>query len=333
MTALREIKTDALEHFSILKTEKELQTISHRVVDFLKSAQKLSFWRTHFTNHHFIFNAKKFNWDYWQEIPFLTIGDLTLIGLEPRLADASLTIQQHPYRFVLRIPYRKVKEQQLLFLDAFPKRLKTGRNIKKVLLTEFFGIALSHILLSLHPRQKNSRLLTVQPAILNLLIKLAVEEFRPTYLFIDPHDLPKFVDVFANSDAIKRLKKITLARSMEIKTQIEDVKKLVGKTKVIVQRPFAAVSSAIKTCRFAQKRFGFDVVHPSKHTIVELLEIDQGGFGEVVITIMLPLQLAWIRYRTEIFGKAVFKPCKCGNSWNLILKPVRKFYLSNSAGN
>ena len=76
----------------ILKTEGELERDLLKFKQFLAGASGLKFWQTHFRNHSFAYEPDKFNWDYWDRLPFFTKEDFFKVGFEPRYEDVNPTI-------------------------------------------------------------------------------------------------------------------------------------------------------------------------------------------------------------------------------------------------
>src|SRR6476620_11225183 len=87
----------------ILKTEEELQALRIHFAKSLNAIQKLQFWKTHFSNHNFYFDPKKFSWEYWQTIPFSTLEDISEIGLNTLLFDIEGIIKKVIYKYSLYI--------------------------------------------------------------------------------------------------------------------------------------------------------------------------------------------------------------------------------------
>lgn len=312
----------------VLKTDDELRRSSKDMSDFLEKTSKLRFWRTHFTNHNFVFKPNKFNWQYWQTIPFFTIYDLIKIGIEPRLLDAQPIIQKNTYRLLLRFPDRKTKQQYVLYVDPISKLLKTDKNEGwKLQLSESFGVNFRCILLSLRAHGRRHHVVIADPKRLEARMKKVFYELRFDYLSVDPQDLQKLLDIFSESRLVKQVGKVTLTRSFRDDKLEQYAKEVLDNADFVVQTPLMGITTAIRPCRFAQKRFGSHAIHPRKHTLIELIEMGKRGYGEIVVTSMAPLELAWIRYKTGIFGKAIHEECACGNEWILIIKRIRKYQL------
>jgi len=315
-----------------LKTEDELRRSSKDILDFLQKTSKLRFWRAHFANHNFVFDKKKFNWDYWKTIPYLSIEELIKIGIEPRLEDAESILKINPYRLVLRILNRKMYQQNLLFIDIIPKLLGDDKEKQwKIQLTESFEINLRHVLLSLRAHGRKHHVVIINPQRLDQRMKKVFYELRFDSLSTDPQNLQKFLDIFDSKDSKKlytQIKKVTLTQSFKDRSQEQVTKEIFGKADFMIQHPLVRITIVVRSCVYVQRHHGADAFHPGKYALIELRDVDENGYGEIIATTMMPVEVAWIRYRTGFFGRAIFEECECGSKWSLILKRIRKFHYS-----
>jgi len=316
----------AQNHSLILKSEEKLQNTSAEISSFLRSASKLRFWKIHFANHDFTFEPKKFNWDYWQKIPFITHKELAIIGLEPRLRDARAILEKHTGRFVLRIPFRKTDNQHLLYLDSIPKKPQGHEeNLRKIQITESFALNLQGVLSSLQKSHYYTLVLT--PYELDSRMKSAIQDYHLNGLSLDPQDSKRIIDFF-DQEIKKRVKKIRLFRSFEYPQHLHQIRLAFPGTRILPQHQLIGFSYSVRNCLFAQRDFGKNSVHPSKYALLELINLDSNGRGEIVVTRTKPLELALIRYRTGIFGKAQFiKQCQCKSNVVLTFEPIKKYQL------
>lgn len=72
-------------------------------------------------------------------------------------------------------------------------------------------------------------------------------------------------------------------------------------------------------CKYLYSRYSLNFYHPFDERIVELINVDEDGYGEVVVSKISPSELSFIRYKTGDIAKAVQEKCRCGNQWTLSL--------------
>lgn len=298
---------------------------------FLKLTSKTVFWQAHFSHNHFTFNFQNFNWLYFRKIPFCNLEEISLIGLEYRLKDAQKIIQKNTYKLWLRIPYRKTKGGGYrLHLDVIPMMLKKDANkYKEINLSNSYGINLRLILLSVRsPSRKD--VIVVDPNKIGFKMKILFEELEIESISCEPSDILKLN--ILDDKSKNRIMKLTLMRPFKNQMQKEEARRLFPNALFNIRYPLIGVTSAIRYCSYAQKHHGLGAVHPRKKALIELININDKGVGEIIITTLNPAELAWIRYKTKTFGKAIFEKCECGEKVTLVLRRIKKFNFSIASG-
>lgn len=308
----------------ILKSKKGLEKNLEKIKLFLETASTLSLWQKHFENHNFRYNSQKFDWNYWQTIPFFSSQDYKKIGFPSHLNDAEKSIYQNIHRYVLCISYRKLIHQANLFISLVSEGKKGDIDVVKIQHTNSFGLNLYAVLQSIMPTQKQ-QLIILDAKNTNMQLNAITTEIFKYILCIDPSDFFLTMDIFSQEKYKEKLKKVILFRSFKKGTKSKKVKKIFTDTKFVIHRPFLEMNKVVKYCPQIQKRFGSQAVHPQINTIIELRGVSSINFGEVVITKLLPIELGWIRYRTGLFAKGFFSPCTCGNNWILIFKSMKRY--------
>ena len=66
--------------------------------------------------------------------------------------------------------------------------------------------------------------------------------------------------------------------------------------------------------------------------MIEVVDADEEGYGEIVGTLMAPVELALLRYRTGDIGKALREKCECGADFTIFLVGRKDFDYVKCAG-
>lgn len=341
----------------IVKTERVLKGSEAEVSVSLERISKLNFWKAHFQNTGFAYKKEKFDWVYWQKIPTMTLRDFEGLGLELRLQDVKSEFKENIKKFILAIPFRKVKGQYLLFIDTVvtpkgPEKRRSGSNSEdgqevreslaesgmkvfsyspflrwKVSLIDSYVLNLKQVLFSLRAKSKQE-FLVISSGIKGQKLQASIRGIKITAAYTDPRSLVILSRVF-DKEILLGIKKIILTRWVKRGSALENLEDFMN-ADFFVEHPFVGFGMAFKHCSFLQKTNTPNAVHPRKHAIIELLNRDTTGHGELMVTTFKPEGLEWIKYRTGITAKAVFKRCKCGANWALVIRHMTKFQFNRS---
>jgi hypothetical protein len=309
---------------TILKSEKGLKNSIETTRILFDKVNKMSFWKKHFRNHHFTFEKERFDWEYWQTIPFFSLSDYLKIGIRSRLADLQPLSKTTPYKFVLRTKSANIQENTILFVDTIPtEQITKSDKGCRILHTSFYALTLknvlrslssSHCFISLDYKKSYQQLSSIQQELLSDIT-----------LFIAPSDLFHLKEVFSKADFKQKLQRVVLSQAFVDEITFHKVKSIFTNTEFFVRRPLVEIDMVFRYCKIAQKKFGFYAVHPHDNAIIELRNIGKGNYKEVIITILDPSELAWIRYRTDFLGSAFSEKCSCGSTWTLTLKKMKQY--------
>lgn len=312
----------------ILKSESELQTELEEVRNFLVQASTLAFWRLHFANHRFRFEPKKFNWDYWMHIPLLTKQEILQIQLENRLQDAQKIVRREPLRFVLQSTSGTSKQTgPVLFLknvDCLIDGENCNRWNRILILYQSRAISLRDVIAAIRrelAERSGIDALVANPFRFTGNMIEAISEFNADSTITFPASVSYVTSSFPESRKIFRpIKNVFLSGDFFSKKQDVLIRKKFKKATIDIDYIMTEVDSIGTYCKFLRVRYGNNAYHPFTERLVEIVNIDDRGFGEVVVTKMFPLELSFIRYRTGDVARAVQGPCKCGNQWVLFLE-------------
>jgi hypothetical protein len=293
----------------------------HKLSLFLAAISKLPYWKNHFASYNFKLELNKFSPDYWKSIPYFTIDDYLEYGLETYLKNINSAVKKNIYQIVLRIPYRKIKQQHVLFLDIIPSSKPTRiKNQVTAQLMESFNNNLIRILQSIHPKSKDQLIILDSKSVNNKTIPI-LQELQVNTLYTDPENFMKSVHFLAGIP----LSTIIFFHPPFTETLTKLTDQYFPNATVQTVPPLVRLLSATIFCPHAQKNFGKNAIHPGDGTLIEIRGRGPNGYGEIIITTTKPLKLSWVRFRSGILGKACLTKCKCGQKWVLILKKIRTY--------
>lgn len=311
-----------------MKNELDLRENLKRTRNFLAQASTLAFWRLHFANHRFRFEPKKFNWDYWMHIPLITKEEILKIQLENRLQDAQKIVRREPLRFILQSTSGTSKQTgPVLFLknvDCLIDDESHDRWKRMLILYQGRAISLRDVIAAIRrelAERSGIDALVFNPFRFTSNMIEAISQFNADSTVTFPASVSYVTSSFRESRKIFRpIKNVFLSGDFLSKKQAVLTRKKFKKVTIDIDYIMTEVDSIGTCCKFLRALYGTNAYHPFAQRLVEIVNIDNRGFGEVVVTKMFPLELSFIRYRTGDVAHAVSEPCKCGNQWILFLE-------------
>ncbi len=304
----------------ILKDKLQLKTQLKEVSNFIVRAGRLSFWHSHFAKQNFKLNPRKFGWNYWRSIPLINKEDFLSIGLDKRLSDVKEIIRRKVLGFILQSTSGTSRATgPVLFLKKIDS-LVDGQLHQKgnriLILYQGRAISLRDVIAVTSRGQS----LVVNPFMFSHKMIKAVKEFNSDTTVTFPSSLLYLTSSFAQ---VKRMfssiNYALLSGDFLSQKQRALVKKNFPQIEMDLDYIMTEVDSIGICCRFLKSVYGANAYHPYQQRIVELIDIDKDGYGEVVVTKMRPIELAFIRYKTGDVARAIKQRCKCGSQWTLFL--------------
>jgi len=296
--------------------------------NFLAQASNLAFWQLHFANHRFRFEPKKFNWDYWMHLPLITKEEILQIQLENRLQDAQKIVKREPLRFVLQSTSGTSKQTgPVLFLknvDCLIDDESHDRWKRMLILYQGRAISLRDVIAAIRREYAERSVmdtLVVNPFRFTSNMIEAISEFNADSTVTFPASVSYVTSSFPESRKIFRpIKNVFLSGDFLSKKQDLLTRKKFRKVIIDIDYIMTEVDSIGTCCKFLRVRYGTNAYHPFRQRLVEIVNIDDRGYGEVVVTKMFPLELSFIRYRTGDVARAIRQSCACGAQWTLFLE-------------
>lgn len=297
----------------------------------------MRFWQRHFKNHNFTFAQDRFtSWKYWQEkVPFFTKEDFIKVGFEARLADAADLCKEGYCILRTTSGTTSMKEPVLLLHQVSLNKKNPEEYGKRTLwLHESFGACLLGALTNAARNKESGHdfdILILSPSELQKGARERVSAFRPDTVYSTP---AIFARVVAELRDIP-FKRMRLGGDFITKNQLEIIKSYFPEAKISHGYALAEIGARIaRSCRFLRERHGFAAYHPRKSAdfLLELIDIDDNRFGEIVVSKIRPKEFAMLRYKTGDMAKVVEESCECGEKYAFILAGRKNFDYIKCAG-
>ncbi|OHA00940.1 MAG: hypothetical protein A3C07_00855 [Candidatus Sungbacteria bacterium RIFCSPHIGHO2_02_FULL_47_11] len=325
----------------ILKTEIQLEKARDRYKNFLSEASSRSFWQVHFENHNFAYQPEKFSWEYWREIPVFTKEDFLKIGLEKRIADIGVGGAEKPARgFAFRITSGTTRQTEpvLTIRGAGPPYKIPENEWRTIWMYNPCTLALRGVLINnaCNERERTTRYqtLALDPYRLDESSRQALLEFHADNISAFPYAMSRFASFFAESDAkeLPQLAKAYIGGDFLSDKEGRLIRSIFKKIELEISYGLAEFGNIGRPCRFLAGRYGRNAYHPRQSYLVELMDLDKNGIGEIVATNPVSPDFALIRYRTGDIGRAIREKCECGMQWTLILEGRKGFDIVKCGG-
>jgi len=326
----------------ILKTETRFEKEAERIKHFFSRANEFLFWRKHFANHGFEFSPERFGRDYWQTIPFFEKSDFLRYGLDLRLKDAAIETSGNIYNFILRMTSGTsgITEPLALLRPV----TAGGRNFKKeefrtLLVENAYVIGLLGTLYCIDANRiegiNRHQLLLLNPHPAAKKIDKTLDDFSPD-------------NISAFPAALTHLSSLMLENKITAPTSIQNIflrgDFLQNSQRALIENVFKKISIELgyglgefgrigNLCTFLAKKYGLSAFHPVQYRrLIELADIDENGYGEIVATSFGNPATCLIRYRTGDVGRVLQEECECGKKFTLILTGRKNFDYVKCAG-
>ncbi|MBI4119317.1 MAG: hypothetical protein HY456_00535 [Parcubacteria group bacterium] len=326
----------------ILKKGEELLKSENFLKEFLICAKNSAFWREYFRRCGLLIEAERFTWEEWQRLPFMTKKAFSEIGFGERLRDAEREIGKDIYNFLLRVTSGTTGGEPILMLRDSNFEGAGGYARRSARFYKPFGVGLRWVLLSVLSAKKDAKrpfqFLVIGPEALNFRLPEAFRDFGAGCIEGIPANLVRFVGLFSgNQNFLGGVKKIIFSGDFMSAAENAFVRSFFES---LDESSFASdyVSSEAgklgESCVHLRKKYNSNgVYHPAvKNGFIELVDIDENGYGEIVVTKLVPFATALLRYRSGDLGRAVFEDCPCGKSYALFLAGRKDFDYLKIAG-
>lgn len=309
----------------ILKSRSELKQLLGSTKDHLTKISKQDFWAAYFLKKGFHFEKKNFTWETFRQIPVFAKEEFSNDGLQQRISDLADFIKKNPFGVVLANTSGTTGARPVLQVQiTHREREYMGRLFKKtnreLFLSQPRNLALRTILSFFEKdghKNKDDQILVVNPYGFKNEMVEAVYQMDASMVTTWPLSILYLTSSFPQTKKVfSGLKELQIRGDFFSQKQAISILSLCPNLKInndYITRELGLVGAG---CKFLKKKYGFNAYHPIKNEIVELINADKEGVGEIVVTKFKPLEISNVRYRTGDLAKAIEEPCSCGNQWS-----------------
>ncbi len=313
----------------ILKSAKELKENEKEIEKFLSSPNK-SFWLQHFKVKKYKLPKKKLIWEEFSLVPFIDKSEILKLGLNLRLKDSVNIFKSNPRHFLLQSTSGTSKATApVLFLKNVDEMIEGEghRQGKKMLiLYQARAIALRDTIAMINRNEgknDNYQSLVINPFGFTASKIRAVKEFAADSIVTFPACITFLISQFPKSYSLfAQVKHVFLSGDFISTLQLSNSKQALSQKNATIDIDYLTTEAdAIGICcKYLRKKYGTNAYHPFKDRLVELIDIDSNGFGEVVVTKLKPIELSILRYKTGDIARGLNTKCNCGKEWTLFLE-------------
>lgn len=309
----------------ILKSESEFKQALVPTKEALVKISKQAFWKSYFDKKKFHFDKNKFNWENFRKIPIATKEEFSESGLQQRIADTTEFIKSNLFGVVLANTSGTTGGKPMLQVQiTHRERESMGRLFKKnnreLFISQLRNLGLRTILSSLEKngrKNKDDQILVVNPyGFKNEMIE-AICQMNSSMITSWPLSILYLTATFPQARKfLSTPKELQIRGDFLSQKQANAILSLYPNLKIHIDYITREVGLVGAGCMFLRKEYGFNAYHPFDNEIVELINIDEEGVGEIVVTKFSPLEISNVRYNTGDLAKAIKKLCPCGNLWS-----------------
>lgn len=324
----------------ILGTKTGLEKRKDRVKQFLANANGFLFWNKHFANHNFQFKPGKFSWDYWRTIPFFYKEDFLRIGLSARMADAKINAGANLYNFILRMTSgTSGLTEPIAVLRPINGRVFPKGEERTVWTHDAYVIGLLGTLLHIDANRlantNRYQMLLLNPFRVGASAAATMNDFKADSVSAFPAVLARLASLMLENKipAPASIKKVILSGDFLHNSQRALIEQIFRNPKIELGYGLGEFGKIGNPCIFLAPKYGLNAFHPIQYKrLIELADIDENGYGEIIATSLGDPAICLIRYRTGDMARALQEKCECGANFTLILAGRKNFDYIKCAG-
>lgn len=297
---------------------------------FLSKIVNLYFWDQHFFNNNFKLDAVHFTFECWKTLPIFHKSDFLKIGFRKRALDVWSGNNKSAYDFFLKSTSGTTNQTSpiLILREVYIGRSKAS--YKKILFMQgLYSACLGGVLWNIARKKIGidiADVLVLTPKKLSSAHERILKDFSPDKIITQPWAFSTilFLDF---GGALKNVKQVSLNGDFLSGIRYEFIKKLLPQSNISISYGMAEVGGILgRSCKFLREKYGLNAYHPRMRSrFFEIVGQDTNGFGELVVTITKPIELALLRYKTGDIAKVFMDDCACGRKWVLILAGRKDF--------
>jgi len=311
---------------------------------FLTEIKELDFWKSYSEHKNFIIDPEKFSLEYWQSLPLSSKEDFIKMGLKERIRDAfKINTPDVIFNLILRATSGTIgSTNPVLFLNpvinssnVFDKMKEDSVRVLTMQRSYMMGLrsALLNIIKCMRKKAAFETLI-VNPGLGG--ISSALKEYSADMIVGLPQSFAKLAaEFYDRREIIKNVKKIKMNGDFLNKDHASLITDFFSGVKDLDMGIDYAMTEFGKVgtwCKYLAKRYHGNAYHPGRFFLAEIVDADPDGYGEIIVTKIIPRQLSLLRYCTGDIGKGIFETCECGAGVTLFLIGRKNFDYIKCAG-
>jgi len=328
----------------ILVPQNLMEKKKEELKQFLTEIKELDFWKSYSEHKNFIIDPEKFSLEYWQSLPLSSKEDFIKMGLKERIRDAfKINPPDVIFNLILRATSGTIgSTNPVLFLNpvinssnVFDKMKEDSVRVLTMQRSYMMGLrsALLNIIKCMRKKAAFETLI-VNPGLGG--ISSALKEYSADMIVGLPQSFAKLAaEFYDRREIIKNVKKIKMNGDFLNKDHASLITDFFSGVKDLDMGIDYAMTEFGKVgtwCKYLAKRYHGNAYHPGRFFLAEIVDADPDGYGEIIVTKIIPRQLSLLRYCTGDIGKGIFETCECGAGVTLFLIGRKNFDYIKCAG-
>ncbi|OGF64397.1 hypothetical protein A2Z53_00635 [Candidatus Giovannonibacteria bacterium RIFCSPHIGHO2_02_42_15] len=328
----------------ILVPQNLMEKKKEELKQFLTEIKELDFWKSYSEHKNFIIDPEKFSLEYWQSLPLSSKEDFIKMGLKERIRDAfKINTPDVIFNLILRATSGTIgSTNPVLFLNpvinssnVFDKMKEDSVRVLTMQRSYMMGLrsALLNIIKCMRKKAAFETLI-VNPGLGG--ISSALKEYSADMIVGLPQSFAKLAaEFYDRREIIKNVKKIKMNGDFLNKDHASLITDFFSGVKDLDMGIDYAMTEFGKVgtwCKYLAKRYHGNAYHPGRFFLAEIVDADPDGYGEIIVTKIIPRQLSLLRYCTGDIGKGIFETCECGAGVTLFLIGRKNFDYIKCAG-
>ena len=328
----------------ILVPQNLMEKKKEELKQFLTEIKELDFWKSYSEHKNFIIDPEKFSLEYWQSLPLSSKEDFIKMGLKERIRDAfKINTPDVIFNLILRATSGTIgSTNPVLFLNpvinssnVFDKMKEDSVRVLTMQRSYMMGLrsALLNIIKCMRKKAAFETLI-VNPGLGG--ISSALKEYSADMIVGLPQSFAKLAaEFYDRREIIKNVKKIKMNGDFLNKDHASLITDFFSGVKDLDMGIDYAMTEFGKVgtwCKYLAKRYHGNAYHPGRFFLAEIVDADPDGYGEIIVTKIIPRELSLLRYCTGDIGKGIFETCECGAGVTLFLIGRKNFDYIKCAG-
>lgn len=273
--------------------------------------------------------------DGWEKIPFFTKDDFAEADFNALYEKALKKIKKEPRFYILKSTSGTTKSTSpILILKKASFGSRFSKEYRTIFLQNSYSIVLNAAIGSFFESQENefgNDCLIVNPKEIKVSVS-AISDFNPDV--INTQKISVMDPALYKAVNPENIKAILMSGNFLENCELALLNSKYKNSKIILDYRISEISGVVgKYCEQLFNKKGLNFYHPvRRNRILEIVDLDDKGAGELVVTTLKPVDISIIRYKTGDIVKAFFEKCECGRRISMEIIGRKNFDYIKCAG-